>query len=75
MFPTDYFITTNSALAVLLVPFATAYIATSCRDKLESIPLQKPLPQYSFLSGCESVCGGLFLMPDYIRSLHSIWIS
>ena len=69
MFLKNTFTTTIENLAKLLVPFVTTSIVTYFRDKLESTPSQKPLPQYFFPYNCESLCGGILLMPDCIMYL------
>ena len=46
LFPTNYFTTTIETLSTMFIPFVITFIATHCRDKLESTPLHKPLPKY-----------------------------
>ena len=70
---TNAFPATIATLSTIFIPFVITSIATSCRDKLESTPSHKPLPQYFFLSNYEESSGGIYLMPEWIGAPSLQW--
>ena len=74
LLPTNSFPTNITTLAALLGPFVITSISTSCRDKLESTPLKKPLKQHFFLSHYWALRGGLLIKLNWI-SVHLFQLS